>query len=807
MSLTFDIAEDELNIFMGEAEEQLQLLDEGFVRLEREGGDPELLQAIFRAAHTLKGASGTIGHHRMAELTHALETVLDGLRKQTLAVSLLLVDTCLEALDVLRLLLSEVTEGEARAGDIAPLVARLAALAAATPPTLATNAGRVNVQVRRSRATTKPKSAKSNGRAASKRDGRAAASPAKPSREARPRRSQAPTRSNGHTPGRTPIAIRADISPHSAGSAARAFQLMLALQGLGEIRAMEPSQAQIETAAPVRHFGAELATIKTRDEIRAALTSISDLDRLVIGDEVIELARPAPGAPVSDGASGDPSDAPEEASPRLGDFLVSAGFVSSAQMEAAHRMQAETGSSDLIGQVLVKTGALTQAALDRAVAQHIQQLRAALKTAQAATAERAPAKAAGAEKTVRTSVERLDNLMNLVGELITDRNRLYQIRGEIEARFHGDEAAESLTQTVVHVGRLTDQLQEEVMRIRMLPVANVFHKFPRLVRDLARKAGKQVEVVIRGEDTELDRSVIEEISDPLIHLLRNAVDHGLETPAERAAAGKPERGLIRLTARHEESRIVLTVEDDGRGIDADKVKAAAVQRGLLSAAAAAALSPQAAIDLIFASGLSTAKVVSDLSGRGVGMDIVRTNIERLNGTIQVETRTGHGTTFQIVLPLTLAIVPALLVRAAEAMYAIPLAMVMEALRVPAADTLRDTVQGRPVIRLRERVLPLVRLHEVLGFTTPEGGARAAREYVVAVRWGKLEMGLMVEALVGEQEMVVKPLGALVGETPGVSGAAILGDGRVAMIVDVPGLFTCAGATGHSSPAARHPSRE
>jgi two-component system chemotaxis sensor kinase CheA len=333
------------------------------------------------------------------------------------------------------------------------------------------------------------------------------------------------------------------------------------------------------------------------------------------------------------------------------------------------------------------------------------------------------------------------------------------------------------------------------MRIRMLPIANVFNKFPRLVRDLTRKAGKQADVVIRGEDTELDRSVIEEISDPLIHLLRNAVDHGVETPAERASAGKPERGLIRLTARHEESHILLTVEDDGRGIDADKVKAAAVQRGLLTEAEAAALSPQEAIDLIFASGLSTAKVVSDISGRGVGMDIVRTNIERLNGDIQVETRPGRGTTFQIVLPLTLAIIPALLVRAAGAMYAIPLAMVMEALRVPAADI--HTVQGRPVTRLRERVLPLVRLTEVLGFAVPGGATPAPRdaERVVAVRWGKLEMGLIVEALIGEQEMVVKPLGALVGDTLGVSGAAILGDGRVAMIVDVPGLFTCSCATG------------
>ncbi|MER3514563.1 MAG: chemotaxis protein CheA, partial [Chloroflexota bacterium] len=387
-----------------------------------------------------------------------------------------------------------------------------------------------------------------------------------------------------------------------------------------------------------------------------------------------------------------------------------------------------------------------------------------------------------------------------VGELITDRNRLFQIRSSFEQRFRGDPQMEELIQTTLHISRITDQLQEEVMRIRMLPIANVFNKFPRLVRDLARKAGKQVELVIRGEETELDRSVIEEISDPLVHLLRNAVDHGLETPEERRAAGKPERGTILLTARHEESRIILTVEDDGRGIDVERVKASAVQRGLLTEAEAAALSHDEAIHLIFRPGLSTAKVVTDVSGRGVGMDIVRANIERLNGTITVETWPGQGTQFQITLPLTLAIIPTLLVRIDESTFAIPLPAVMETLRVPLADI--QTVKGKQVIQLRQRVLPLARLSQVLGFRMTDNGPSVLRlpssvstsgngqryEYVVAVRWGRLEMGLLVDALVGEQELVIKPLGRLIGETPGIFGAAILGDGRVALIVDVPGLF-------------------
>jgi two-component system chemotaxis sensor kinase CheA len=346
-------------------------------------------------------------------------------------------------------------------------------------------------------------------------------------------------------------------------------------------------------------------------------------------------------------------------------------------------------------------------------------------------------------------------------------------------------------------------LQEEVMRIRMLPVANVFHKFPRLVRDLARQTGKEVELVIRGEDTELDRSVIETIGDPLIHMLRNAVDHGLETPAERREAGKPERGTATLTARHEEGRILLTVEDDGRGIDAERVKASAVRKGLIGQAEAAALTPAQVVDLIFTPGLSTAKTVSGLSGRGVGMDIVRANVERLNGSVSVETWPGRGTRFQVSLPLTLAIVPALLVQAggfrggAAPVFALPLSNVMEALQLEPHNL--HTVNGQPMTMLRGRVLPLLKLDEALGFVRGREDGPESREYVVAVRWAQSTLGLRVDRLVGEQEVVIKSLGPLFGESAGLAGAAILGDGQIALIVDIPGLFKLSVARGR--PAA------
>lgn len=741
MNMTFDIAEDELKIFLAESDEQLQMLDEGLVRLEREGDDMELLQAIFRAAHTLKGSAGAIGHRRMAELTHAMETALDGLRKHTLRVSPALVDACLESLDALRLLLNEVVEGEASPMDINPLVKRLSGFVAAPAPTPApvaipAPAAPVISSVAPARPRpTAPAKTKSKTKPVKTLPASKAKTPAKPNKRLNGHGAARPTAKPAAEPpaasDRPLITINADISPTSIASAARAFQMMLALQTLGEIVQMTPTQAQIETAAPVHHFSAQLASARSAEEIHHALTQISEVDRVSVQSEAGTLATRA---------------APEQLPPP----------------------PVETPVAELPPTVAVEPN---------------------VEPAARSTAGSAQTPARVAEKTVRTSVERLDNLMNLVGELITDRNRLNQLRGDYENRFRGDEQVDNLVQTVVHIGRITDQLQEEVMRIRMLPIANVFNKFPRLVRDLARKANKQIELVVRGEDTELDRSVIEEIGDPLIHLLRNSVDHGIETPAERLAVDKPEHGTLFLTARHEESRIILTVEDDGRGIDAERVKASAVSKGLITEAEAAAMSREEAIDLIFRSGLSTAKVVSDISGRGVGMDIVRTNIERLNGSVIVETWAGKGTRFQIVLPLTLAIIPTLLVKVDNGTYAIPLATVMEALRVTANEI--QTISTRPAIKLRGHVLPLVRLREALGF--PPTAQSQKYEYVVAVRWGKLEMGLIVDTLIGEQEMVVKSLGALVGEAEGVSGAAILGDGRVALIIDVPGLFKLSGA--------------
>jgi two-component system chemotaxis sensor kinase CheA len=395
---------------------------------------------------------------------------------------------------------------------------------------------------------------------------------------------------------------------------------------------------------------------------------------------------------------------------------------------------------------------------------------------------------AGALKTVRTSVERLDKLMDLVGELVTDRNRLLQTHALLSARYADSEFVGELARGISHLASITDELQEEVMRARMLPLEHAFTKLPRLVRDLAHDAGKNVVLDIQGQETELDRSVIEEIGDPLLHLLRNAVDHGIEPSDERRATGKPEQGTIRLSGRSEGNHIVITVADDGRGIDGDRVRQAAIDRGLVTEEATAHLSDAETLDLIFAPGLSTAKKVTDVSGRGVGMDVVRNNIERLHGSVTVKSQRGRGTTFELRLPLTLAIMPVLQVLLSGYTYCIPLSAVTEVLATDPSSIHR--IDRNEVVLWRGRLLPLLRLRTHYGL--PDVSSPGERFSTVAVRWGDEYLGLVVDRLLGQQEIVIKNLGHMIGHVPGLSGSAILGDGSVALIIDVPELIKRAG---------------
>ncbi len=383
------------------------------------------------------------------------------------------------------------------------------------------------------------------------------------------------------------------------------------------------------------------------------------------------------------------------------------------------------------------------------------------------------------DSTIRVDVERLDNLMNLVGELVLGRNRLAQIVGNLRLAGGLDSEHQELVDTTTQIDFITAELQNAVMKTRMVQIGRIFNKFPRLIRDLSREFNKDIELIKEGEETEFDKSVIAEISDPLVHLIRNAVDHGIETPEERERAGKPRTGHVYLRAGHEGNHIVIEIEDDGRGIDPEKIKAKAVEKGIITPDEAREMSDTEAYNLIFMPGFSTAQKLTSVSGRGVGMDVVKTNITKLNGMIGVQSEVGKGTRFILKLPLTLAIIQGLLVKVADEIFAVPLSSVIEVVRTTREDV--NSIKGEEVIRLRDSVLPLIHIKDV--YEVP-GETRTDRFYTVVVGIGNRRYGLIVDDMLGQKEIVIKPLGAYLEDTPGIAGSTILGDGRVIMILDI-----------------------
>ena len=676
MDITFDIGKDELPIFLAEADEHLQMLDNSLLLLQRDDADAELIQTVFRSAHTIKGMAGMIGHRRMTSVTHALENALDGVRKNSIPVTTPLIDLCLEAVDCLRALREEVSTGMVSDVDIDDIVSSL-------------------------------KHFVENGKEET---------PAK-TVKAKIETSDLPSDA---------LKIHAKIDTSSMASAARAFQLMMALQDLGDIQSMSPSQEEIETSSSVSDFVAVLVNAQSFEKVSGTLLKISGVDEIFINGQLI----PANGNRVEE--------------------------------------QKESKAN----------GAQPQAQKDAGASPQVRERRS----------NNEPTGRRISDLTLRMNIEHLDTFMNLVGELITDRNHLQQIRGQIAAQTTVNGHLDELFETVTHLGRITDQLQEEVMSIRMLPIGGMFNKFPRMVHDMSQKVGKLVNVVIHGEETEMDRSMIDQIYDPLIHIIRNSVDHGIELPKDRLASGKPEVGTVILNARHEQGRIIVTVEDDGRGIDGEKLRAKALQKGLISAEEAAALTPDQCVDLMFLAGLSTVENATEFSGRGVGLDIVKTNILHVNGSIEVESHLGRGTQFIISLPLTLAIVPSLLVSVERSTFAIPMIMITETVRLEKSDI--KYIDQKPVTVLRESVLSLVRLSDV--FKLPKSNEERKYLFAVVIQSGRQRVGLIVDSLIGEEEVVVKPLGEFVGEIPGISSATILGNGQVALIMDVFNLFKLVG---------------
>ena len=403
--------------------------------------------------------------------------------------------------------------------------------------------------------------------------------------------------------------------------------------------------------------------------------------------------------------------------------------------------------------------------------------------------------AAGKNQTIRVDIDRLDLLLNLVGELVINRTRISDIATTLGRELGGNERAQNALSTLARdlaessalLARTTGEIQESIMKVRMVPIGQVFDRFPRMVRDLAKARGKEIHLEIAGAETDLDKTIVDEVGEPLMHLVRNCVDHGIEPPDVRESRGKPRHGTIKLNAYHEGNQVIIEISDDGGGIDIARVRAKAVRMGVI--AESDRLSDRETMELIFTPGFSTADQVTDVSGRGVGMDVVKKNILRLKGVFDVDSQPGVGTTFTMKLPLTLAIIQALLVRVADELYSIPLDAVIESQRIDAADV--RTVHGNEVITLRGQVVPLIRVGEFFRLDTPRDPNKVM---IVIVGLQGRQVGLVVDSFQGEQEIVIKPLSNVIGRIPGISGATILGNGSISLIIDVHSLV--AGAYGH-----------
>ncbi len=665
-------------LFINEAQEHLEALNQAMVELEKDPGNPDVLTEIFRSAHTLKGMSATMGFDQLTELTHEMENVLDGLRSGDIEASTEIVDLLFGCLDLLGSIVAAIAEESGRTVDTQPVIQALReAYGGGKPP--------FEVAVRR--------------------EGPVGALRPTITRGEKEEEGTAPEEKKAETPAgkEREVRLRVTLDRDCALKSVRVFMVFKKLSRVGKITGSQPSMEDLEDEKFERSFDVSLITTESEDSLRRDLMTIaevSDVEFLAVGEEV---------APVV--MEGETREGPEAAAPGSGTEFDRPGVGAPVRTQS-----------------------------------------------------------------VRVNIARLDNLMNLIGELVINRTRLQ----EIASSYNIPELKEALAQTA----RLTADLQDEVMKTRMVPVDHVFNRFPRMVRDLAKSRGKEIDFTMEGRDIELDRTILDEISDPLMHLLRNAVDHGIDSPEEREARGKPRRGSIRLAARRDRNYVSIEVTDDGQGVDERKVYEAAVRAGLVSPEEKKSLSDEELLRLLTTPGFSTAQEVSGISGRGVGLDVVRSKVESLGGMLVMQTSKGEGTTFAMKLPLTLAIIQALLVKVQGETYAIPLGTVSETAVISSHEI--RYVSNQEVIFLRNETLPLLRLASCLGL--PEDDGRGTFP-VVVVEVSPRTVAIAVDELLGQQEIVITSLDRFLKGIRGFGGATILGTGEVALILDIPSLIS------------------
>ncbi|MBV4480840.1 chemotaxis protein CheA [Pseudomonas khavaziana] len=727
--MSFGADEEILQDFLVEAGEILEQLSEQLVELESRPDDANLLNAIFRGFHTVKGGAGFLQLHELVECCHIAENVFDILRKGERQVDSELMDVILEALDAVNGMFSEVRERApitAATPELLAALARLAEPAAAAP---VAQAEPEPVAQAEADVTDSEFEQLLDSLNAVKAEAEAPAAPV--------------------------------ATPTSEDITDAEFESLLdQLHGKGQFAADAVAPAAPE--APV----ASASTDITDDEFEALLDQLHGKGTFA-AEALPEVAATAAAAPTAPAAPAASSAAP------AGDGLIS-DHEFEALLDELHGKGKFTEVAPAAAAAVAAAPVAAKAAAP--VAKPAPAPAAAPAPARAAAPAAAEKPASEAETTVRVDTARLDDIMNMVGELVLVRNRLVRL-----GLNSGDEA---MQKAVSNLDVVTADLQTAVMKTRMQPIKKVFGRFPRLVRDLARQLKKEINLELVGEETDLDKNLVEALADPLVHLVRNAVDHGIETPEEREASGKSRNGKVILAAEQEGDHILLSITDDGKGMDPNILRGIAVKRGVMDKDAADRLTDTECYNLIFAPGFSTKTEISDVSGRGVGMDVVKTKISQLNGSINIYSTKGQGSKIVIKVPLTLAIMPTLMVMLGNQAFAFPLVNVNEIFHLDLSRT--NVVDGQEVVIVRDKALPLFYLKRWLVASAAHEEQREGHVVILSV--GTQRIGFVVDQLVGQEEVVIKPLGKMLQGTPGMSGATITGDGRIALILDVPSML-------------------
>jgi two-component system chemotaxis sensor kinase CheA len=681
--MSFEQDEEILQDFLIEAGEILEALSEQLVELENDPDNADLLNAIFRGFHTVKGGAGFLALHNLVEVCHGAENIFDLLRTGQRSVTAELMDVILQALDLINEMFVQVQNGEGLEKASPELLTELARLS-------------------------QPESSEPEPEIVA-----------------------------------TPVA---EVPVTSSGD--------------------EMSEDEFERLLDELHGGGSASTPAP------AVPSVLTSDSNDISDDEFES--------LLDELHGQGAFSPEVASSANSSVSApsntSSDEISDDDFEALLDELHGQGQGPKVTATSVPAAPVAKVTTPKPAKPVAKAKTAAKAAVKSPTKEKAPAKTMQGETTVRVDTKRLDQIMNMVGELVLVRNRLTSLG------LTKDD--EDLTKAVSNLDAVTTDLQGAVMKTRMQPIKKVFGRFPRVVRDLARSLDKEIKLVLEGEETDLDKNLVEALADPLVHLVRNSVDHGIEDPDKREAMGKPREGVVLLSASQEGDHILLTIKDDGAGMNAEKLKEIAIERGVLDAETAARMPDKEAFSLIFAPGFSTKTEISEVSGRGVGMDVVKTKITQLNGTVNIDSEMGVGTVLEIKVPLTLAILPTLMVVVGKQTFALPLAGVNEIFHLDLRTT--NLVDGQLTIIVREKAIPLFYLDQWL--VRDYVDKPREKGHVVIVQLGNQQIGFVVDSLIGQEEVVIKPLDRLLHGTPGMAGATITSDGGIALIVDVPNML-------------------